>query len=64
MGTVFRRSGIVAFSLMLAGCGLHPDPPPSFPVTAFGGTGDLMARCMQYASQSYCEQSIWGGDEH
>ena len=29
----------------------------------YGGTGDLMARCMQYASESHCEREIWGGDE-
>jgi hypothetical protein len=64
MRAVFRRAGVAGLGLLLAGCGLHPDPPPSFPATAFGGTGDLMARCMQYASQSYCEQDIWGGEEH
>jgi hypothetical protein len=63
MRAVFRRAGVAGALLLVTACGLRPDPPPSFPVSAFGGTGDLMARCMQYASQSYCEQDIWGGDE-
>ena len=66
MRAVFRRAGAAAAGalLLLAACGLRPDPPPSLPVTVYGGTGDLMARCMQYASESYCEREIWGGNEH
>lgn len=45
----------------ITACGLKPDPSPQIPVTAYGGTGDLMAKCMQYASESYCEQQVWGG---
>lgn len=47
----------------LAGCGLQPDPPPQFDRSDFSGTGDKMAACMQYGSQSYCEREIWGGNE-
>ena len=63
MRTVFPLAAALGAILLLTGCTLRPDPPPSFPVTAFGGTGDLMARCMQFASQSYCEEQVWGGGE-
>jgi hypothetical protein len=59
-----RTLGAVSASLLLlaaSGCGLQPDPPPQIDQSAYSGTGDLMARCMQYGSQSYCEQEIWGG---
>ncbi len=46
---------------LAAGCELHPDPPPQFESTNYGGEGDRMAQCMQFASESYCEQKIWGG---
>jgi hypothetical protein len=65
MGRMPKPGGLLlalVLGLMAAGCGLKPDPPPQFPVEAFGGTGDLMSRCMAYASQSYCEQEIWGGN--
>lgn len=52
----------LCFGLLAGACGLQPDPPPSVPREAFGGTGDLMARCMAYASQSYCEAETWGGN--
>jgi hypothetical protein len=52
----------ISAGLLVAGCGLTPDPPPNLPKEAFGGTGDLMARCMAYASQSYCHDEIWGGN--
>jgi len=61
-----RRSAALAAALLFAAvsaCSVQPDPPPSFPTDAFSGTGDLMARCMQFASQSYCEQQVWGGGE-
>lgn len=64
MGAVLLRSGVALAVLLAAGCGLRPDPPPTLPITAFSGSGDLMARCMEYASQSYCEQKILGGGEH
>lgn len=46
-----------------AGCGLQPDPPPAFDRSDFSGTGDKMAECMRFGSQSYCEREIWGGNE-
>ena len=49
--------------LAISGCGLQPDPPPQFSQSDFNGTGDKMAACMQFASQSYCEREIWGGNE-
>ena len=55
-------SGLVIF-IVVSGCGVKQDPPPQFSRSAFSGTGDLMAECMQYASQSYCEREIWGGNE-
>jgi hypothetical protein len=55
--------GLAAVTLLLVGCGIQPDPPPSFPTSAFSGMGDVMAKCMQYASQSTCERSTWGSDE-
>ncbi|MFO1128873.1 MAG: hypothetical protein U1E66_10650 [Rhodospirillales bacterium] len=63
MNRSLRLAAAAGAILVLAGCGLQPDPPPSFPITAFGGTGDLMSKCMAYASESYCEQQIWGGGE-
>jgi hypothetical protein len=63
MRAIVVRSGVALALFLVAGCGLQSDPPPSFPITDFGGTGDLMARCMQYASESYCEREVWGGNE-
>jgi hypothetical protein len=58
------RLGVVALLVpAAAGCGLQPDPPPQFDRSDFSGTGDRMAACMQFASQSYCEQEVWGGNE-
>lgn len=61
MSTVLRIACVV---WLAAGCQFTPDPPPEFDKSDFSGTGDLMARCMQFASQSYCEQQIWGGGPH
>ena len=63
MRSFLLRSGVVLLSALTAGCGLQPDPPPSIPITAFSGSGDRMAACMAYASQSYCEREILGGDD-
>lgn len=60
-GRSFFPAGLLTVVLLLAGCSLQPSPPPAFDYVDFGGTGDLMARCMQYGSQSYCERQIWGG---
>jgi hypothetical protein len=57
---------VSALFLLVAasGCsGSNSSPPPQIPQSAYSGTGDLMAQCMQYASQSYCEREIWGGNE-
>jgi hypothetical protein len=59
-------SGICVACVVLfatAGCGLRPDPSPAFDRSDFSGTGDKMAACMQYASESYCEREVWGGNE-
>jgi len=58
-----RAAAAILVAATTAGCGLQPDPPPQFPSEAFSGEGDRMAECMQYRSQSYCEQEIWGGGE-
>jgi hypothetical protein len=62
----WTASGIGAACLVLVGtaaCELQPDPPPTFYRSDFSGTGDKMAECMAFASQSYCEREIWGGNE-
>ncbi|MBK8176731.1 MAG: hypothetical protein IPK66_16190 [Rhodospirillales bacterium] len=51
-------------AVLVAACGLQPDPPPQFDSTDFAGTGKEMARCMEFASQSTCENEIWGGGEN
>jgi hypothetical protein len=56
---------VSALFLLVAasGCGSNSSAPPQIPQSAYSGTGDLMAQCMQYASESYCEREIWGGNE-
>lgn len=55
---------IIVFVLAAAsGCSANFSAPPQIPQSAYSGTGDLMAQCMQYASESYCERQIWGGDD-
>jgi hypothetical protein len=48
--------------LAASACAADRSPQP-IAKSDYGGTGDLMARCMQYASESHCEREIWGGDE-
>lgn len=56
--------GIVCLAIIAtSGCGLQPDPPVAFDRSDFSSTGDKMSACMQYASESYCEREIWGGNE-
>jgi hypothetical protein len=57
--------GVIAVCVLVAasGCGANSSAPPQIPQSAYSGTGDLMAQCMQYASESYCEREIWGGGE-
>lgn len=64
MNAVAAPAFALAVLLALAGCGLQPDPPPEVSPSAYGGMGAEMAKCMQYASESYCLQEIWGGGEH
>ncbi|MBK8209519.1 MAG: hypothetical protein IPK78_05645 [Rhodospirillales bacterium] len=62
-----RREGGIGAALLAiiatSGCALQPDQPAAFDRSDFSGTGDKMAACMQYASESYCEREIWGGNE-
>ena len=53
----------VVFVLVLAACASDRERAQLISKSDYSGTGDLMARCMQYASQSYCEHEIWGGGE-
>ena len=54
---------IVSVLAAASSCGANSSTPPQIPQSAYSGTGDLMAQCMQYASESYCERQIWGGDD-
>lgn len=45
-----------------AACGAESNQRP-IQKSDYGGTGDLMARCMRHASESYCEREVWGGHE-
>ncbi len=56
---------VIALFLLVAasGCGANSSAPPQIPQSAYSGTGDLMAQCMQYASESHCEREIWGGND-
>lgn len=49
--------------ITLAACETDSSQSRSIPQSAYGGTGDVMARCMQYASESYCQREIWGGND-
>ncbi len=59
-----KLAAILAAAATLVACGIQPDPPPEFPLSAFGGMGDVMAKCMQYASESTCLRQTWGGDDY
>jgi hypothetical protein len=56
-----RAMLIVVAAVALASCGVKPDPPPQVSPSAYGGMGAEMAKCMEYASQSYCEEQLTGG---
>jgi len=58
-----NAGALLIVATVLAGCGIQPDPPPDIPLSAYGGMGDVMAKCMQYASESYCYRNTWGSDE-
>lgn len=62
MKMLSRRLGAMLIVLTASACAADRSPQP-IAKSEYGGTGDLMARCMQYASESYCERQIWGGDE-
>jgi hypothetical protein len=62
MRLLSRGLGGFLIVLMTSACAADRKPQP-IATSDYGGTGDLMARCMQYASESYCERHIWGGDE-
>jgi hypothetical protein len=47
----------------LAACSLQPDPPPDVLLSAYGGMGDRMGKCMQYASESVCLRQTWGSED-
>ena len=57
-----RGLGALLIVLITGACAADRNPQP-IAKSEYGGTGDLMARCMQYASESYCERETWGGDE-
>lgn len=63
MKTTVSTALLAAMTLAAAACGLKPDPPPQFPLSAYGGMGDRMAACMAYASESVCLRQTWGGDD-
>ncbi len=57
MRTLIAAASVALFSA----CGIQPDPPPQIDPSAYGGMGEEMARCMRYASESYCKSELWGG---
>jgi hypothetical protein len=63
MRTAAKFVSALFFLVTASGCGSNSGAPPQVPQSAYSGTGDLMTQCMQYASESYCEREIWGGNE-
>lgn len=60
--SVLIRLGAAMLVMAVAACASESKQPP-IQKSDYSGTGDLMARCMQHASESYCEREIWGGHE-
>lgn len=60
--TVSIRLVAAVLVMGVAACGSESKQRP-IQKSDYGGTGDLMARCMQHASESYCEREVWGGHE-
>lgn len=60
--TVSIRLVAAVLVMGVAACGSESKQRP-IQESDYGGTGDLMARCMQHASESYCEREVWGGHE-
>ena len=59
----FTGTDVAALMALTASACTADRSPQPIAKSDYGGTGDLMARCMQYGSESYCEREIWGGDE-
>lgn len=60
--SVLIRLVAAVLVIVAAACGAESKQRP-IQKSDYGGTGDLMARCMQHASESYCEREVWGGHE-
>lgn len=60
---MIRLMSAIMIAAPLAGCSLQPDPPPQVQLSAYGGMGDRMGQCLQYASESACLKQTWGGDD-
>lgn len=54
---------IVTALISVGGCAAGSTTGSGLAVPAYGGMDDRMASCMRYASESYCEREIWGGNE-
>jgi hypothetical protein len=63
MRTAGKNLMVVFVLATASGCSANSSNPPQLPQSAYSGTGDLMAQCMQFASESYCEREIWGGND-
>jgi hypothetical protein len=60
--TILRSLGLFLIIFTESACAADLTTP-RITKTAYSGTGDLMAKCMQHASESYCEREVWGGGE-
>ena len=57
---MIRLISAVVIAVPLAGCSLQPDPPPQVQLSAYGGMGDRMGQCLQYASEVHLPQADLG----
>lgn len=53
---------LMAITVVTA-CIVQPDAPPQILASAYGGIGDRVGKCIQYASESTCIRQSWGSDE-